>query len=256
MMDVKKYLERIGIDDIPEPTVENLIKIQKAHLQNVPYETCDISLRNIIPSMELEDIYQKIVEQKRGGYCFELNGALAWLLKNLGYNVKESFGRWHFSETDPIPSRRHRVIQAYFENETYIVDAGVGRPTALTPLLLRFDVEQERNGMIFRVKADPVLGYVVQIQTPEGFQNFYSFQDKVDLPQDFIYVNYYLSSHPDSIFKKKLMINLPAPDGRRSVYLEDGVYVFRVDGRDTEYIQPENMARLKAILAEYFNITW
>ena len=111
MMDVKKYLERIGIDDIPEPTVENLIMIQKAHLQTIPYETCDISLRNMVPSMELEDIYNKIVEQKRGGYCFELNGALAWLLKNLGYHVKESFGRWHFSETDPVPTRRHRVIQ-------------------------------------------------------------------------------------------------------------------------------------------------
>ena len=256
MMDVKKYLERIGIDYIPEPTVENLIMIQKAHLQNIPYETCDISLRNRIPSMELEDIYHKIVEQKRGGYCFELNGTLAWLLKNLGYNVKESFGRWHFSENEPVPTRRHRVIQVFFENETYIVDAGVGRPTALTPLLLRFDVEQERNGMVFRVKADPILGYAVQIQTPEGFQNFYSFQDKVDLPQDFIYVNYYLATHPDSIFKKKLMINLPAPEGRRSVYLEDGVYVFRVDGRETEYIQPDNMKRLKEILAQYFNIVW
>ena len=255
-MDVKKYLERIGIDYIPEPTAENLALIQKAHLQNVPYETCDISLRNIVPSMDLEDIYQKIVEQKRGGYCFELNGALAWLLKNLGYNVKESFGRWHFSETAPIPSRRHRVIQAYFENETYIVDAGVGRSTALTPLLLRFDVEQERNGMIFRVKADPVLGYAVQIQTPEGFRNFYSFQDKIDMPQDFIYVNYYLSTHPDSIFRKKLMINLPAPDGRRSIYFEDGAYVFRVDGMEEEYIQPDNMARLKEVLAQSFNIIW
>jgi N-hydroxyarylamine O-acetyltransferase len=206
--------------------------------------------------MDLEDIYQKIVEQKRGGYCFELNGALAWLLRNLGYNVKESFGRWHFSETDPIPSRRHRVIQVYLENETYIVDAGVGRPTALTPLLLRFDVEQERNGMIFRVKADPVLGYAVQIQTPEGFRNFYSFQDKIDMPQDFIYVNYYLSTHPDSIFRKKLMINLPAPDGRRSIYFEDGAYVFRVDGMEEEYIQPDNMARLKDVLAQSFNIIW
>ena len=76
------------------------------------------------------------------------------------------------------------------------------------------------------------------------------------MPQDFVYVNYYLGTHPDSLFKKKLMINLPAPDGRRSVYLEDGVYVFRVDGRETEYIQPDNMTRLKAILAEYFKITW
>ena len=255
LMDVKKYLERIGIDFIPEPTADNLALIQKAHLQNVPYETCDISLRNIVPSMSLEDIYQKIVLQKRGGYCFELNGALAWLLRNLGYHVKESFGRWHFSEENPVPPPRHRVIQVYLENETYIVDAGVGRPTALTPLLLRFNVEQERNGMIFRVKADPVLGYAVQIQTPEGFHNFYSFQDKIDMPQDFIYVNYYLATHPDSIFRKKLMVNLPAHDGRRSIYLEDGVYVFRADGRQ-EYIQTDNIARLKEILEENFNIIW
>lgn len=255
-MDVKKYLERIGIDFIPEPTVENLFMIQKAHLQSVPYETCDIALRNIVPSMNTDDIYNKIVNQKRGGYCFELNGAFAWLLRELGYKVKESFGRWHFSETEFAPSRRHRVIQVYFENETYIADVGVGRPTALTPLLLRFDVEQERNGMIFRITADPILGYAVQIQTPEGFKNFYSFQDKLDLPQDFVYVNYYLATHPDSLFRKKLMINLPAQEGRRSIYFEDGMFVFRRDGMETENIQPDNMTRLKEVLEQYFNIRW
>ena len=70
------------------------------------------------------------------------------------------------------------------------------------------------------------------------------------------YVNYYLATHPDSIFRKKLMVNLPAHDGRRSIYLEDGVYVFRVDGRQEEYIQTDNIARLKEILEENFNIIW
>jgi arylamine N-acetyltransferase len=76
------------------------------------------------------------------------------------------------------------------------------------------------------------------------------------MPQDFIYVNYYLATHPDSIFRKKLMVNLPAHDGRRSIYFEDGAYVFRVDGMEEEYIQPDNMARLKDVLAQSFNIIW
>lgn len=256
-MDVKKYLNRIGIDFIPEPTVENLALIQKAHLQHIPYETCDIALRHVIPSMEIKDIYEKIVVQKRGGYCFELNGLFAWLLRQLGYNVRESFGRWHFSETDPVPMRRHRVIQVFFEQETYIADAGVGRPTALTPLCLKPGIEQERNGMIFRIMEDPILGYAVQVNTPEGFQNFFSFQDKVDMPQDFVYVNYYLATHEDSLFRKKLMVNLPSPEGRRSIFLEEDQYVFRCEGKEeVEYIPLDKEDRLKAVLAEYFNIKW
>lgn len=255
-MDVKAYLNRIGIDFIPEPTIENLALIQRAHLQHIPYETCDIALRHRIPSMDLNDIYEKIVTQKRGGYCFELNGLFAWLLRQLGYRTEESFGRWHFSETDPVPMRRHRVIRVFFENATYIADAGVGRPTALTPLQLQLDVEQERNGMIFRVIADPILGYAVQINTPEGFKNFFSFQDKLDMPQDFVYVNYYLATCEDSRFRKNLMVNLPAPEGRRSIFQENDQYVFRMEGYEEEYIALNDMERLKTILSEYFNIEW
>ena len=82
-MNVEKYLQRIGYNGALAPNAENLAALVQAHRFTVPYETFDI-WRGRRTTLALEEIYDRIVTRRRGGYCFELNGLFAWLLRELG----------------------------------------------------------------------------------------------------------------------------------------------------------------------------
>lgn len=92
---ILRYLDRIGLRDAvpPPPTLETLRRLQSAHLLHVPYENLDL-LRGAITSLEHGALFEKIVEKRRGGLCFELNGLFCWLLCSLGYQVTSYAGRF------------------------------------------------------------------------------------------------------------------------------------------------------------------
>ena len=85
-MDVDQYLERINSLNLKEYSVQNLFRLQKNHLLNIPFENLDVHLGNRL-ECNLEKIYDKVIVKKRGGIFCELNYLFSWLLKQLGYNV-------------------------------------------------------------------------------------------------------------------------------------------------------------------------
>ena len=110
-MDVKKYFDRIGLA-LPDPVVpdsELLRKLHFAHCTTVPYENLDM-IRGIPTSLEEGALFRKIVEEGRGGLCFELNGSFGYLLRALGYKVTDYAARYLRGET-ALPMRRHRVMK-------------------------------------------------------------------------------------------------------------------------------------------------
>src|SRR5437764_12252268 len=85
-VDIQRYLERINYHGSLEPTLQTLQALHEAHLLAVPFENLDIHLgRKIL--LDEESLWKKIVEQGRGGFCYELNGLFAWLLRALGFQV-------------------------------------------------------------------------------------------------------------------------------------------------------------------------
>ena len=123
---ITAYLERIGCADSRAVSKENLFRLQKGHLAAVPYTNLTIYQTKQEPSLCTEALFEKIVLKRMGGYCFELNGLFAELLRSLGYEVAEYFARWHFGESDPVPMRRHRVLKVTCPDGVFVVDAGVG----------------------------------------------------------------------------------------------------------------------------------
>src|SRR5436853_6959712 len=86
-MNVAAYLQRINYNGPMKPTAETLRHLHRAHLLTVPFENLDIHLgREIV--LDAERIVAKVVEQRRGGFCYELNGAFAGFLVALGFDVK------------------------------------------------------------------------------------------------------------------------------------------------------------------------
>ena len=103
-----------------------LFALHRAQTERVAYENIDIFLgrpQGIDPTESIERIVRG-----RGGYCYNLNGALATLLEALGYQVCWHVGAVHSSGSDPLPGehRNHLAVTVELDGETWMVDAGLG----------------------------------------------------------------------------------------------------------------------------------
>jgi len=96
-MDIRTYLERIGYDKPVRLDVESLFGLHRTHLLTVPFENLDIHLGLPI-QLSADALWNKIVIHRRGGFCYELNGMFAWLLKQIGFEVIYLNGRVYNSE--------------------------------------------------------------------------------------------------------------------------------------------------------------
>ena len=86
MMNLDDYLKRLKCDQIREVSLENLKKLQKAHLCEWAFENLDMHMGKHI-EFSFEKAYNKLMNKQRGGYCLELNTVFAWALKKLGYDI-------------------------------------------------------------------------------------------------------------------------------------------------------------------------
>ena len=133
-MDVGAYLHRIGLARPPEPTLDGLAELALAHLYAVPFENLDIAAGRPL-ALEPDALYDKIVVRRRGGFCYELNGLFARLLRELGFEITLLAGQT-VDPTDgtPGPERAHLVLRVDLD-QPWLVDVGWGeayrRPLAL-----------------------------------------------------------------------------------------------------------------------------
>src|SRR6478609_11418119 len=151
-VDIDAYLRRIGLSTRPERTLDGLAELGLAHLCAVPFENLDIASGQPL-SLELEAIYDKLVVRRRGGFCYELNGLFAWLLRELGYDVTLLAAQVpEPRDGGPRHDRAHLVLLVDLDGP-WLVDVGWGeayrRPFALRagnehtdPLLATYRLEE------------------------------------------------------------------------------------------------------------------
>ena len=248
--EIRQYYNRIGLEyDENEPRdIALLNKLQHAHVTTVPYENTEIVDRHPL-SLEKADLFQKVVVEHRGGYCFELNGIFGDLLRSLGFEITEHFGRFLRGESEP-PKPRHRVLAAYLGDKKYICDVGVGSKAPRYPLLIAPGVEQEQFGEIYKIETDDFLGTVVTEKTENGFEPFFSFNDAPAINKDFITPSYYCENHPDSIFLVN-MLSIKTDDGRYTI--DKDVFKIWKDGNVIEEKQLDE-AGLESVCRKYFGM--
>ena len=178
-MNLAAYLARIGYTGSHKPTLTTLNGLHRAHLFSIPYENLDIHLGQPL-TLELPQIFDKLVTQKRGGWCFEMNGLFAWALRELGFTVTLLGGAVNQTQCDDAARHGHLLLRVDLE-QPYLCDVGFG-DGLLEPLPLAaghyrqgfLDVELTHSGSSWHLRNQPygaASGFCFTL-TPRTFASF------------------------------------------------------------------------------------
>lgn len=217
MADVKfdpnAYFKRINYSGSREPTEKTLNEIHICHSLNVPFENLDVFYGKP-PLLDEVSLYNKIVKDRRGGYCFEMNGIFSIALQRMGFKVTNLLARVTIDGIN-YTSKTHQVILVEAGNKKWLTDVGFGNDGIIAPLLLVEDTDQKQFAHVYRiVKETKFGGYLLQKKTGATYNNMYAFTMDECYPEDFIMSNHYTSTFPESFFKVMRMCTIPTREGR------------------------------------------
>jgi N-hydroxyarylamine O-acetyltransferase len=205
-LDLQAYAARIEYSGELTPTLAVLRDLHQAHATHIPFENLDILLGRPI-RLDLDSITAKLIDARRGGYCFEQNTLFAAVLEMIGFRVTRLAARVRMGSTEVRP-RSHMLLVVDVEGERWLADVGFGGDGMLLPVRLK---EGEADG--YRVVAADGL-YVLQSRRAEAWFDLYSFTMEEQHAADFEVSNYFTSTHPSSPFVNRLVVQRPGKDVR------------------------------------------
>ncbi|HEX8996728.1 MAG TPA: arylamine N-acetyltransferase [Ktedonobacterales bacterium] len=218
--DPQGYLERIHFSgtvnlDTPEPSLPLLRALHEAHMLAVPFENLSIHYGQPI-TLDDTALYDKIVRRRRGGFCYELNGLFAWLLRRLGFTVTLLSAGVARSEEDFTPDFDHMTLLVHqLDGADWLADVGFG-DSFRQPLRLQQDVEQDgADGHTYRLRADDSeAAWRMQQRNEAGWASHYRFTLQPHVMADFFDRCQFQQTSPESHFTQKRVCSLALPDGR------------------------------------------
>lgn len=204
---IRAYLDRMDYRNGMEPTFEHLAAMHRQHLLYIPYENLD--LMNGVPlDLNAGALFQKIILNKRGGYCFELQGLFYCLLKSLGYSISQYAGRF-MDEPGDIQMRRHRILVVELDGKRLVCDVGVRSESPRCPLELAEQLVQTDGISEYRYQKDPFFGWVLsQRERGKNWKTLLGFTEEIQLDTDFVMPSFYCEKHPDSTFNKFMKVSI------------------------------------------------
>lgn len=210
-MDVEAYLKRINYSGSLAVTPETLRDLQVAHLQTVPFENLSIHAGEPIVLQE-EPLFRKIVEQRRGGFCYECNGSFAGLLRALGFQVEMLAAGVARRDGGFGPVFDHMALCVTL-NERWLVDVGFG-DSFLEPLLLDSREEQVQGTRSFRIDADNEHRILLRRNDGEDWEPQYRFTLQQFGFPDYEEMCRFHQTSPESHFTQNVICSRATEDGR------------------------------------------
>jgi N-hydroxyarylamine O-acetyltransferase len=214
--DIAEYLDRIGHHHAA-PSPEALAALQAAQLAAIPFENTE-PLLGIMPDLNEDAIWRKLVSQRRGGYCLELNALFAMALRALGYEASAVLGRVRMGAPTG-GMRAHLAHVVSFGDLRFLADVGFGGPAPEAPLQIGSAAPQCDRLGTFRLRDDPATGEtVLERETPEGWFSLYGFDNVPVTGADRLGANFFCARFPGSPFPNHIMLNRVTSQGRVSLF--------------------------------------
>ncbi len=243
------YLRRIDYTGTPKADIETVTRMMRRQLFSVPFENLDVQAGKIV-SLVPEEIVEKIVGRRRGGYCYEVNGLFAMALDALGIPYQFVAARPMF-----YPARRprtHMALVLTLGGERWLCDLGFGSYGIRAPMrldALDIDIAQDDDTFMMTLGDDGF--YVLRAQVDGQWTNQYAFDLSPQEWIDFVPANYLNSTHPEAIFVRMTVAVLMTETGRK-ILGGDSFKIVSHGRTEQRTIAPNELAD---VLAREFGLT-
>jgi N-hydroxyarylamine O-acetyltransferase len=207
---VDAYLHRLDAARPGKPTAEGLRELHLRHLITVPFENLSVHLGEPI-TLEVEPLVEKIVRARRGGFCYELNGAFSALLTGLGYRVEPLQAR-AYGEGGRLGIPYDHLalrVRTVDSEDAWLADVGFGAHSHY-PLRLGERGEQAEEGGVFRV-VETVDG---DLDLLHNGKPVYRLEQRPRVLADFAAGAWWHSTSPASHFTQSLVCSRLTESGR------------------------------------------
>lgn len=247
-MDTQAYLRRINYSGPISPDAETLRQLQVAHLMAVPFE--NLSIHSAEPIVLNDDaLFEKIVSKRRGGFCYELNGLFAALLRSLGFNVEMLSAGVADGKGEFGPDFDHMTLLVNLE-ERWLADVGFG-DSFLEPLLLDEQGEQTQGNRSYKIEAEGDHRILWQREDNSEWKPQYRFGLEPRRFADYEEMCRYHQTSPESHFTRSRVSTRATPDGR--ITLSEMRLITTRHGEKSEQVLKDEGERV-ASLQEHFGI--
>ena len=252
-LDLDLYFSRIGYEGPRTATLAVLRELHRLHPLAIPFENLDpLSGRTV--SLELPAVVNKLLERRRGGYCFEQNRVFAHALMQLGFRVTPLIARVLWGrEADAVTARTHMLLRVDIDDTPWLADVGFGSATLTAPLRLEAGMPQATPLEAFRL-ADASHGALdLEVQSGDGWMKAYRFEQQRAEWIDYEVSNWYTSTWPTSLFVSNLIVCRVLPHGRLALR-NDRLTERAADGQVVSEQVIGTAADLAACLGERFGL--
>jgi N-hydroxyarylamine O-acetyltransferase len=247
-MNVPAYLARIGYSGPVTPTAEVLRALHRAHMLRVPFENLDIPRgRKLVVDQEV--CVRKIVDERRGGFCYEMNGAFAALLQAIGFQVTLLSARVVRQDGSFGPEFDHLTLRVDLDRP-WLADVGFG-DSFVEPLRLLPGIAQKDGSEIYRITEAVNVLQLEKWDSAETWKPQYRFSLQPRHIGEFAEMCNYHQTSPESSFTHKRLCSRATPDGR--ITLSDMKLVITRNGNKEERTLCSE-EEWRTALREYFDV--
>ena len=222
----------------------------RAHVERIPFENLDVLLGRGV-RIDLDSVYAKLVEARRGGYCFEHSTLFLAALDHIGFQPASHAARVVMATPRQSAPRTHMFLSVVLDGRTYVLDPGFGGHGPLVPLPLVENLETREGPDVHRfTRRDGewlLETEIAGVMSPLWMSTF-----ERESPIDFVLGNHYTSTWPESRFVQCLMLRAITADGRRVSVMNRDVTV--AQNGTFEKSQLTDRSELRTLLQRDFGI--
>ena len=234
--------------------LDALRRLHTAHRETFLFDNLSIQAGGGI-SVALEDIERKFLDERRGGYCFEHNTLFTAVLNDVGFGTTALLGRVRRGPPERW-CRTHMVLKVDVAGEPWLADVGFGALGLLEPIPLQEGAQGRQVDLEYSLRRDgPV--WVLSTLGPDPTApdritrtDLYEFSEDPQTPGDVEVANHYTSTHPNSMFRRNLIVQQTTRKGR-TMLRHDGITRYQ-DG--TVIAETVDAAQLPAAARDLFGI--
>lgn len=248
-LDLDAYLRRIGHDGDTAPTAQTLAALHRAHLAAIPFENLDVVLGRGI-AVDLESVQAKLVERRRGGYCYEHGVLFAAVLERLGFEVERMLARVGGEELERPRAPTHMTLRVATGGERWLADVGFGSGL-LRPLPFDEGGPHAQGGWTFALESTGPRSWALRELRGGEWVTRYGFDEQRLHAADVVMANHFTSTFERSPFVGKPVVTRRDEDSIRSL-VDRRLALERPDGTLDERDVADD--EIGALLRETFGI--